>query len=157
MAEIVLYSKQSCPYCTLAKSLLNQKGQVWTEIDIETESGRREEMIERSGRRTVPQIFIGDRHIGGFDDLKALDERGELDPLLERKATTGGVIYFNSIGSVRAGVVSRSDFNSAGHSQPTAAMPRNNGGIVSAIVNNPARIECHTARFGVRHASTRWK
>ncbi len=87
MAEIVLYSKQSCPFCSLAKSLLTQKGQVWTEIDIETEAGRLEEMIERSGRRTVPQIFIGDRHIGGFDDLKALDERGELDPLLERKAT----------------------------------------------------------------------
>jgi glutaredoxin 3 len=82
VAEIVVYSKQSCPYCTLAKSLLTAKGQVWTEIDIETEPGRREEMIERTGRRTVPQIFIGDRHVGGCDDLFALDRRGELDPLL---------------------------------------------------------------------------
>jgi thioredoxin reductase (NADPH) len=90
VAEIVVYSKQSCPYCTLAKSLLTAKGQVWTEIDIETEPGRREEMIERTGRRTVPQIFIGDRHVGGFDDLKALDERGELDALLQRKAGPGG-------------------------------------------------------------------
>lgn len=85
MAEIVLYGKQNCPYCTLAKSLLTAKGQVWTEFDIETEPGRREEMIERTRCRTVPQIFIEGRHIGGFDELKALDDRGELDPLLGRK------------------------------------------------------------------------
>ena len=84
MVSIVLYAKQTCPYCTMAKRLLTEKGQTWTEIDVETEPGRREEMIRRTGRRTVPQIFIGDRHIGGFDDLAALDARGELDPLLER-------------------------------------------------------------------------
>ena len=90
MLPIVLYSKQSCPYCTMAKSLLTAKGQVWTEIDIEKDPARRAEMIERTGLRTVPQIFIGDRHVGGFDDLAALDERGELDVLLERKTGPGG-------------------------------------------------------------------
>jgi len=90
VVPIVLYGKQTCPYCTMAKSLLTAKGQVWTEIDIEKEPGRRAEMIERTGRRTVPQIFIGDRHVGGFDDLAALDARGELDTLLERKAGPGG-------------------------------------------------------------------
>jgi len=89
VAEIVVYSKPNCPYCTLAKSLLTNKGQTWTEIDIEREPGKREEMIERTGRRTVPQIFIGGRHVGGFDDLKALDDRGELDPLLGRGPKTG--------------------------------------------------------------------
>jgi thioredoxin reductase (NADPH) len=88
VAEIVLYSRQSCPYCTLAKSLLTAKGQTWTEIDIETQAGKREEMIERTKRRTVPQIFIDGRHVGGFDDLKALDDKGELDPLLGRKTAT---------------------------------------------------------------------
>ena len=90
MVPIVLYGKQSCPYCTMAKRLLTEKGQSWTEIDIETEPGRREEMIQRTGRRTVPQIFIGDRHIGGFDELAALDARGELGPLLERTPGPGG-------------------------------------------------------------------
>jgi len=90
MVEIVLYGKQTCPYCTLAKSLLTAKGQVWTEIDIEQEPERRTEMIERTGRRTVPQIFIGDRHVGGFDELAALEQAGELDALLERKPGPGG-------------------------------------------------------------------
>ena len=90
MVEIVLYGKQTCPYCTLAKSLLTAKGQVWTEIDIETEPGRRAEMIERTGLRTVPQIFIGDRHVGGFDELAALEQAGELDALRERKPGPGG-------------------------------------------------------------------
>jgi len=90
MVSIVLYGKQSCPYCTMAKRLLTEKGQSFTEIDIETEPGRREEMIQRTGRRTVPQIFIGDRHIGGFDELAALDARGELDPLLGRTSRPGG-------------------------------------------------------------------
>jgi thioredoxin reductase (NADPH) len=79
---ITLYTKPSCPYCTRAKQLLTQKGQVWSEIDIEADPARRAEMIDRSGRRTVPQIFIGDRHVGGFDDLRALEDAGELDALL---------------------------------------------------------------------------
>ncbi len=82
MAEITIYSKQTCPYCDMAKRLLESKGQTWTEIDIEREDGKRDEMIERSGRRTVPQIWIGDRHVGGFDDLQALEQAGELDDLL---------------------------------------------------------------------------
>ena len=84
MAAITMYSKPDCPFCDRAKALLSRKGQTWTEIDIEAEAGRRDEMIERSGQRTVPQIFIGDRHVGGSDDLHALEESGELDALLGR-------------------------------------------------------------------------
>ena len=85
MSAIEMYVTQWCPYCSMAKRLLGEKGQQWTEIDVESEPARRAEMIERSGRRTVPQIFLGKRHIGGFDDLQALDRAGELDALL-----TGG-------------------------------------------------------------------
>ncbi|MCH7707535.1 MAG: glutaredoxin 3 [Myxococcales bacterium] len=82
MPEIIVYSKGWCPYCDMAKRLLTQKGQDWTEIDVETEYARLEEMVERSGgRRSVPQIFIGGEHVGGFDDLYALDQAGRLDPL----------------------------------------------------------------------------
>jgi glutaredoxin 3 len=84
MPEILMYSKQTCPYCLMAKRLLTQKGQAWTEVDIEAEPGRRDEMIERSGRWTVPQIFIDGEHIGGFDELSALEHSGKLDELLER-------------------------------------------------------------------------
>ena len=90
MVSIVVYSKPSCPYCTMAKQLLAQKGQEWAEIDIEEEPGRREEMIERSGQRTVPQIFIDDHHVGGFDELAALEDAGELDTLLDRERTAPG-------------------------------------------------------------------
>ncbi len=83
MAEIVMYTKATCPYCEMAKRLLGSKGRSWQEIDIEREPERRQEMIDRSGRYTVPQIFVGDRHVGGFDDLAALDRAGELDALLE--------------------------------------------------------------------------
>jgi glutaredoxin 3 len=65
-----------------AKRLLTTKGHSWNEVDISAEPDRRSEMVERSGRTTVPQIWIGERHVGGFDDLAALDEAGELDPLL---------------------------------------------------------------------------
>jgi thioredoxin reductase (NADPH) len=82
MPSIVLYTKQACPYCDRAKALLTSKGQTWTEIDIEADPARRDEMIERSRRKTVPQIFIGERHVGGFDDLAALEVAGELDELL---------------------------------------------------------------------------
>jgi thioredoxin reductase (NADPH) len=84
MPQIVMYTKSWCPYCDRAKHLLREKGQSWTEIDVEAEPARRAEMIERSGRSTVPQIWIGDRHVGGFDDLAELERRGELDPLLGR-------------------------------------------------------------------------
>ena len=82
--SIVVYTKDSCPYCSMAKQLLHSKGVEWTEINIETEPGRREEMIERSGQMTVPQIFIGENHVGGFDDLSAMESAGELDLLLDR-------------------------------------------------------------------------
>jgi thioredoxin reductase (NADPH) len=90
MAEIVMYTKSWCPYCDRAKSLLREKGQSWTEIDIEQQPERRHEMIRRSGRSTVPQIFIGERHVGGFDDLADLERRGELDPLLGRARNAMG-------------------------------------------------------------------
>ncbi len=83
MPPVTMYSRSWCPYCTAAKRLLAQKGVAFTEIDIETEAGARQEMIQRAGGRTsVPQIFIGERHVGGCDDLYALDRRGELDTLL---------------------------------------------------------------------------
>jgi len=82
MPAITLYSKPHCPYCDRAKALLTAKGQTWTEIDIEAQPEKRAEMIERSRRKTVPQIWIGDRHVGGFDDLAALEAAGELDGLL---------------------------------------------------------------------------
>jgi glutaredoxin 3 len=66
----------------MAKQLLAGKGQRWEEIDVEAEPSRRQEMMERSGQRTVPQIWIDERHVGGFDDLAALDAAGELDALL---------------------------------------------------------------------------
>ncbi len=82
MPAITMYTKRTCPYCERAKHLLARKGQTWTEIDVEADPARRTEMIERTGRRTVPQIFVGDRHVGGSDELYALEETGELDPLL---------------------------------------------------------------------------
>lgn len=80
--EIVLYTKAFCGYCGAARALLREKGATWREIDIGNDDAARDEMIRRSGRRTVPQIFIGERHVGGFDDLAALDQRGQLDALL---------------------------------------------------------------------------
>ena len=82
MSKIVMYLTQWCPYCRNAKALLARKGQKWEEIDVEAEPARRREMVERSGRTSVPQIWIDERHVGGFDDLSALDAAGELDALL---------------------------------------------------------------------------
>jgi glutaredoxin 3 len=82
MAGIVMYSKSWCPYCRMAKRLLAAKGQKWDEIDIEEQPERRREMVERSGRTTVPQIWIGEKHIGGFDELSRLEASGELDQML---------------------------------------------------------------------------
>jgi len=77
-----MYSTGWCPYCMRAESLLRGKGVDIEMIRIDLEPSRRDEMIERSGRRTVPQIFIGATHVGGYDDLAALDRAGGLDPLL---------------------------------------------------------------------------
>lgn len=83
MPNITMYCTGVCPYCTMAEKLLNKKGvTAINKIRIDTEPGRKEEMMERTGRRTVPQIYIGDFHVGGFDDLSALDVEGKLDPLL---------------------------------------------------------------------------
>jgi thioredoxin reductase (NADPH) len=90
MPPIVIYTKATCPYCDMAKRLLASKGQSWTEIDIEAEPRRRREMVERSGRTTVPQIWIGERHVGGFDDLAALEDGGTLDSLLGMGPPAGG-------------------------------------------------------------------
>jgi len=86
MASIEVYSTASCPFCLAAKRLLASKGETWTEVDVAAEPERRQEMLRRSGCRTVPQIWIDGRHVGGFDDLAALDAAGELDRLLRRRA-----------------------------------------------------------------------
>lgn len=83
MPKITMYSTGVCPYCQMAERLLKAKGV--TEIDkvrIDLDPVKRDEMMEKTGRRTVPQIYIGDKHVGGFDELSALDKAGELLPLL---------------------------------------------------------------------------
>jgi glutaredoxin 3 len=86
--QVVLYTTSWCPYCARAKRLFESKGVSYTEIDIEAVEGARAQMQQRSGRSSVPQIFVGDRHLGGFDDTKALDDRGELDSLLASSVGT---------------------------------------------------------------------
>jgi glutaredoxin 3 len=83
MAKVIMYSTAVCPFCLMAERLLKSKGVADIEkIRIDLEPQRRSEMMERTGRRTVPQIYVGDRHVGGYDDLAALDRAGGLDPLL---------------------------------------------------------------------------
>jgi glutaredoxin 3 len=82
MRRIRIYTTPICPYCVRAKALLEKKGANFEEIDVLGDRGAREEMERKSGRCTVPQIFIGDEHVGGSDDLHALDREGALDPLL---------------------------------------------------------------------------
>ncbi len=82
-AEILMYSTAWCGYCQRARALLQRKGVAFREIKVDEEAGQREAMLQRSGgRRTVPQIFIGELHVGGYDDLAALERSGELDTLL---------------------------------------------------------------------------
>jgi glutaredoxin 3 len=85
-ANVVMYSTSYCGYCMRARSLLERKGVAIHEIKVDEDMREREIMMKRSGRRTVPQIFIDDRHIGGYDDLAALDRAGGLDPLLASKS-----------------------------------------------------------------------
>ena len=80
---VTLYVSDWCPYCQRAKGLLTQKNIDFSEINVEEDVKFRDEMIARSNRRTVPQIFLGDKHIGGCDDLYALDDNGELDRLIQ--------------------------------------------------------------------------
>jgi glutaredoxin 3 len=83
LAEVVIYTKPGCPYCAAAEGLLARKGVDYTEIVASNDPEKKQEMIQRSnGRMTFPQIFIDGKHIGGSDDLHALDRKGELDPLL---------------------------------------------------------------------------
>lgn len=83
MTKIEIYSGSFCPYCIRAKSLLKQRGLSFTEYNVQAEPDRRMEMLERAGgARTIPQIFINDRHVGGCDELYALDRKGELDAWL---------------------------------------------------------------------------
>lgn len=83
MAQIIMYTTATCPYCVNAERLLRNKGVMDIDkVRVDLEPQKRVEMMEKTGRRTVPQIWIGDRHVGGFDDLRALDLAGELDGLL---------------------------------------------------------------------------
>lgn len=82
MSKILIYTANLCAYCTMAKRLLDIKGVTYTEINVDAEPGLREALMQKSKRRTVPQIYIGDQHIGGYDDLAALDRQKGLDPLL---------------------------------------------------------------------------
>jgi len=81
-ADVVVYSTPSCPYCVQAKQLLTRKGVSYREIDVARDAALRQEVMQRSGQRTVPQIWIGEYHVGGFDDLYALERAGKLDALL---------------------------------------------------------------------------
>ncbi len=82
MPKIVIYSTMICPYCVRAKHLLQRKGADFEEIRIDLDHDQMKTMVERTRRHTVPQIFIDELHVGGFDDLARLDARGELDPML---------------------------------------------------------------------------
>ena len=83
MKPVIVYTTQMCPYCARAKSLLSKKGVAYEEVDVMMDMNAREEMLAKSGgARSVPQIFIGDTHVGGFDELNALEREGKLDPLL---------------------------------------------------------------------------
>ena len=88
MKPIEIYTTPYCPYCIAAKDLLNRKGAAFTEIDVSSDRERRDEMTRRAnGGYTVPQIFIGETHVGGCDDLYALEDQGQLDPLLNGSAS----------------------------------------------------------------------
>lgn len=86
MSEVMMYATGICPYCVRAKMLLDKKGVSYTEIRVDLEPERRAEMVQRSGRTSVPQIFIGEHHVGGCDDMYALERQGELDRLLENRS-----------------------------------------------------------------------
>ncbi|MEF3075308.1 glutaredoxin 3 [Methylobacter sp. Wu1] len=82
MPEILIYTSTFCPYCVMAKRLLDKKGVRYTELNVDKQPGLREEMMRKTQRRTVPQIYIGDYHVGGFDDLYTLEQQKKLDALL---------------------------------------------------------------------------
>ena len=82
MVKVQLYTKRICPYCTSAKTLLKRKGVAYEEIDVEDDDAKRTWLVETTGQRTVPQIFVDGRPLGGFSDIDALDKQGKLDPIL---------------------------------------------------------------------------
>ena len=86
MKTIRMYTTHFCPFCVMAKRLLTQKGVPIEEVSVDTDTARRDEMMKLTGRRTVPQIFVGEVHVGGFDDLSALERAGKLDPLLQENS-----------------------------------------------------------------------
>ena len=83
MKSVRMYTTGLCPFCVMAKRLLQQKGVAIEEVRVDSDTAQREEMMRITGRRTVPQIFVGETHVGGFDDLSAMDRAGKLDPLLK--------------------------------------------------------------------------
>ena len=83
MSQVTIYTKPYCPFCVRALDLLERKGVAFDEIDAGFDPDKRQEMIRRSGRATFPQIFIGEAHIGGCDEMMALERAGELDPMLK--------------------------------------------------------------------------
>jgi glutaredoxin 3 len=83
MAKVTIYTRPFCPYCSRAVALLNDKGADFTEIEAGMDPALRQEMMQRSGRNTFPQIFVGEQHIGGCDDMMALESEGKLDALLD--------------------------------------------------------------------------
>ncbi|MBF6023631.1 glutaredoxin 3 [Lysobacter niastensis] len=80
--EIVIYTTAICPYCVAAKNFLKSKGQSWTEVRVDLDPSEREKMVARARRTSVPQIFVGETHVGGYDDMIALHREGGLEPLL---------------------------------------------------------------------------
>ena len=83
MKAVRMYTTGVCPFCTMAKRLLQQKGVAVEEVRVDSDTAQRDEMMRITGRRTVPQIFVGETHVGGYDDLSAMERSGKLDPLLK--------------------------------------------------------------------------
>ncbi len=86
MPKVQVYTKRNCPYCVSAKTLLNRKGVAYEEIDVENDDARRAWLVEASGQRTVPQIFVDGRPLGGFSEIDALDKQGKLDAILQARS-----------------------------------------------------------------------
>ena len=80
--EIVIYTTQVCPYCVAAKNFLKSKGLAWREVRVDLDPAEREKMVEMAKRTSVPQIFVGETHVGGYDDMMALHRAGKFEPLL---------------------------------------------------------------------------
>jgi glutaredoxin 3 len=86
MPKVTVYTKRNCPFCVRAKRLLDAKGVAYDEVDVEGKDDLRVWLVEASGQKTVPQVFVGDRALGGFSDLDALERAGRLDPILRGEA-----------------------------------------------------------------------